>query len=105
MFNLPSIDWIGTNLGILGSLLLATKTRISPLGWVAYLGSNLAWLLYGLSTGIGSISTQYLWYMGTTGLAIFRHRGEIATLFAVMARPLVFKRPDTSAGGGVTPDR
>jgi hypothetical protein len=43
--------------------------------------------------------------MGTTGLAIFRHRGEIATLFAVMARPLVFKRPDTSAGGGVTPDR
>src|SRR3546814_15086109 len=73
------LEWSGCLLGLLGAFLLATNTRISKYGWLAFLAANLAmiWLAvlidrYGLLVQqFGFTSTCLL---GLIGRASFRAR-------------------------------
>jgi hypothetical protein len=42
MINLFVLEWIGSLAGILGAFLLATNTKASKYGWIAFLAANLA---------------------------------------------------------------
>jgi len=42
------LEWIGCGFGAFGALLLATNTRISGWGFIAFLVSNACWIGYGL---------------------------------------------------------
>jgi hypothetical protein len=77
MNSLPSLDWIGCALGLLGATLLASKTAASPLGWIAYLTSNVAWIAYGVLTAQHSIVIMQSGFTLTTLLGLYRHRAEL----------------------------
>ena len=38
------LEWTGAALGLLGAFLLATNSRFSRFGWVAFLVSNMCWI-------------------------------------------------------------
>ena len=46
-----SCEWLGTGFGLLGALLLATNSRISQYGWLAYLLANVFIFLEIKATG------------------------------------------------------
>jgi len=75
-------DWAGSALGIIGALLLAVNTRFSALGWVAWFGSNLSWIGYGLQTNTASIAVQNLLLLGTTMLALWRYKGQLLAVIS-----------------------
>jgi hypothetical protein len=45
-----AVGWVGSIFGLIGSLLLALNTSYSGYGFLAYLGSNFAWLYHGVKT-------------------------------------------------------
>ena len=66
------LQWSGCLLGVLGSMLLALRTRISGWGFVAYLVSNVAWLCFALATGLTALAVQHLVYSGISGFGVWR---------------------------------
>jgi hypothetical protein len=82
MTPLPALDWIGCATALLGSALLASNTRASALGWVAYFTSNCAWIAYGLLTAQQSIVVMQVGFMATTLLGLYRHRSALARVRA-----------------------
>jgi hypothetical protein len=72
--NIPTdvLQWAGCATGMLGSLLLATKTRFSGWGFAVYLLSNGFWIGYGLIVGAPAIVVQQLFFTGTSLLGIWR---------------------------------
>jgi drug/metabolite transporter (DMT)-like permease len=42
------LEWIGCGFGVFGALLLATNTRLSGWGFIAFLVSNCCWIGHGL---------------------------------------------------------
>lgn len=57
MLSATFFEWTGTVAGILGAAMIASKSRVSPFGWIAFLISSsslgvFAWLsgAYGLLT-------------------------------------------------------
>ena len=51
MMLIDALEWAGSLLGLLGAFLLATHTRVSRYGWLAFLAANLA--MIGFAIGIG----------------------------------------------------
>lgn len=47
---LVAVGWVGSIFGIIGSLLLAMHVSYSGYGFLAYLGSNVAWSYHGFKT-------------------------------------------------------
>lgn len=62
--------WMGSVLGLVGSLLLALNTTYSGLGFVAFLGSNVAWLYHGIRTGTWSLALMQVGFMATSLLGV-----------------------------------
>lgn len=48
---MQTVEWISAVCGLLGSLLLASRVRLAGLGFVAYLVSNIGWLIFSFSGG------------------------------------------------------
>jgi hypothetical protein len=69
---LSLLEWTGCGLGLLGALLLATNSRVSKYGWVAFLGANVA--MIGLALGIGreGLLLQQVGFLATSALGIYR---------------------------------
>lgn len=64
------LDWIAMAMGVLGSLLLAL--RIPPVfGFMAYLVSNVAWIIVARRAGMRSLLTQQVFFIGTTLLGLW----------------------------------
>jgi hypothetical protein len=64
MDTLQVFEWTGTVLGLLGAFLLATNSRISRYGWVAF----------GFALGIhaNGLLLQQVGFMATSLLALYR---------------------------------
>lgn len=74
------LEWTGCIMGLAGSLVLATNTRYSPLGWVFYLAANLAMILFAMSTGLNGLLVQQSGFMAITLFALHRN-GLLKQLF------------------------
>lgn len=62
--------WIGSALGLAGSLLLALHASYSGLGFVAFLGSNAAWFYHGIKTGTWSMVVMQIGFTATSLLGV-----------------------------------
>jgi len=69
-----SVDWIGSILALLGSFLLATNTKISSYGFVAFLASNLVLAVYFWETKQWSLWFMQLGFTISSLLGIYRWR-------------------------------
>jgi uncharacterized membrane protein YhhN len=69
---LLALEWAGCALGLLGAFLLATNTRWSKFGWVAFFLANVA--MIGLALGIerNGLLLQQLGFLATSCLGIYR---------------------------------
>lgn len=64
------LDWVAVAMGVLGSLLLAL--RIPPVfGFMAYLVSNVAWIIVARRAGMRSLLAQQVFFIGTTLLGLW----------------------------------
>jgi len=71
---LPALrpDWIGSALGLAGACLLAANIDGSEYGWVLFLLSNAAWIIYGTRLRTWSLVTMQVGFTGTSMLGIWR---------------------------------
>lgn len=63
----------GAALGLLGATLLAGRSRHAPLGWLAFLGSNLALIAFAARAGHPGILVLQLGFLCTSLLGIWQH--------------------------------
>jgi len=74
------LEWAGSLSGLLGAFLLATHTRVSRYGWLAFLAANLAMIGFAFGIGRYGLLVQQLGFMATSLLGI--HRAGFALPFA-----------------------
>lgn len=66
------LEWSGCVLGVLGALLLATNTRVSKYGWVAFLASNGFWIAYGIMSGAYGVLVMQSVFTVTSAIGLWR---------------------------------
>lgn len=65
-------QWGGCLFGVAGSFLLATNSRYSGYGFVAFLVSNAHWIVYGTLTGSTALVLMQVAFTATSLLGIYR---------------------------------
>lgn len=65
-------EWAGCILGLAGALLLATNSRVSRYGWVAFLAANIAMIAFALAIGAHGLLLQQFGFLGTSCLGLYR---------------------------------
>lgn len=66
------IEWAGAVFGVLGAGLLALNMRHSGWGFVAFLVSNVCWIVYGVQTGTQGLVIMQGVFMVTSVLGVWR---------------------------------
>ena len=66
------LEWAGSFAGLLGSALLATHTRVSRYGWLAYLIANIAMGLFAFSGRHYGLLVQQVGFTVTSVFGIYR---------------------------------
>jgi hypothetical protein len=67
-----AFEWAGAFLGLLGAFLLATHSRLSRYGWLAFLGANMAMTAFAVMIGAHGLLVQQLGFTATTLLGLRR---------------------------------
>ena len=80
------LDWVACSFALAGSLLLAVRCRVSAWGWVGFLLSNLAWIVYAIATGSPSLLAQNLGFTVTSLIGIYRHRADLRATAGAVAQ-------------------
>ncbi len=65
-------EWIASLTGILGAFLLATHSRASRWGWVAFFIANVAGIIFSLCIQRYGILLQQVVFMGTSLLGLYK---------------------------------
>ncbi|MRD49355.1 hypothetical protein GHT07_18930 [Caenimonas koreensis DSM 17982] len=69
---LTSLEWTGSLLGLVGAYLLATHSRVSRYGWIAFLAANVAMMVFALGIDRYGLLVQQAGFMGTSLLGLHR---------------------------------
>lgn len=69
---IDALEWIGSLSGLLGALLLATHTRVSQYGWIAFFVANVALIAFSVGIDRYGLLVQQLGFMGTSLLGLYR---------------------------------
>ena len=72
MSTLQACEWIGSVLGLLGAFLLATNSRVSRYGWLAFMGANVAMIAFAFGINALGLLVQQLGFLGTSCLGLYR---------------------------------
>ena len=79
------MEWGGCAFGVAGSLMLALKVKRSGWGFVFYLFSNAAWVVFGVATGVYGLVLQHGAFTATSAFGVWRwlvapwlRQGELA---------------------------
>jgi hypothetical protein len=67
-------EWSGCILGVLGAFLVATHTRASRYGWLAFLAANLAMIAFAVNARHIGLLVQQLAFTGSSLLGLHRSR-------------------------------
>ena len=70
-------EWTGALLGLAGSFLLATNSSVSPFGWVAFFGANIAMVLFAKRIRAHGLFVQQLGFTATTLIGLYRWVGSM----------------------------
>ena len=66
------MEWSGSGAGVQGAIMLALNESFSGFGWIAFLVSNVAWIVYGRLMRIHSIVLMQLVFTATSLVGIYR---------------------------------
>ena len=66
------LEWTGAIFGLLGAFLLATNTRFSRYGWVAFLAANVAMIAFAFSINADGLLLQQEGFMITSLIGLYR---------------------------------
>lgn len=66
------LEWSGSLCGLTGAFLLATHTRLSRYGWVAFFVANISMVGFALGIGRYGLLVQQLGFMATSLLGMYR---------------------------------
>lgn len=96
---LSLIEWAGCLFGVLGAGLLALNNRWSGWGFVLFLGSNAAWIAFGLITGAMGLVTMQIVFTATSLVGIWQWliRPRFEARRATASRALASLRSTVSA--------
>ena len=79
---MTALEWAGSLLGLLGAYLLATHSRVSRYGWLAFLAANVAMLAFAFGIERYGLLVQQAGFMATSVLGLRRAglwpRGRLA---------------------------
>lgn len=70
--SITALEWAGSLLGLLGAFLLATHSRASRYGWVAFLAANVAMIAFAFGIDRYGLLVQQAGFMGTSLLGLRR---------------------------------
>lgn len=70
--NTQYLEWTGAILGLLGAFLLATNTRFSRYGWVAFLVANVAMIAFAFKINADGLKLQLTSLIGLYRAGFFR---------------------------------
>ena len=70
--NTQYLEWTGAIFGLLGALLLATNTRFSRYGWVAFLVANVAMIAFAFKINADGLQLQQEGFMITSLIGLYR---------------------------------
>ena len=65
-------EWFGSIAGVTGAALLAVNMPWSGYGWLLFLASNTAWILYAFMERVSSMFLMQLVFTGTSLIGVFR---------------------------------
>lgn len=66
-----TVDFAGLVFGVAGTLLLATKGRLAGWGFVAFLVSNLGWIVFAHEHGHTKLLAQHLIFAGSSLVGVW----------------------------------
>jgi len=69
---LTAFEWGGALLGLLGAFLLATHSRVSRYGWLAFLAANVAMIAFAVGINAYGLLVQQIGFTCTSLLGIHR---------------------------------
>lgn len=69
---MQTTEMFGALFGLFGAFLLATRSRFAAYGWVAYLVSNLGWLVYSFNNDRWALLIQTGGFMVLSLVGIYR---------------------------------
>lgn len=69
---LSVFEWAGSLLGLLGAFLLATNSRVSRYGWLAFLAANVAMIGFAVGIHAHGLLLQQFGFLGTSCLGLYR---------------------------------
>lgn len=72
-------EYLGCGLGLTGALLLSLNFKHSGWGFVAFLGSNIAWITFALQNSINGLLVMQIGFTITSLIGIYRWRKTLAT--------------------------
>lgn len=67
------LEWFGCISGLLGSALLAAGRRLIWWGFVAFMLSNLAWIVFALAMHAPGLFTLQMGFVVTSAVGLIRH--------------------------------
>ena len=70
-------EWTGCTLGVLGAFLVATNSRVSAWGFVAFLLSNVAWIVFAVVESKTGLLIQQVFFTATSLLGLWQWRGKL----------------------------
>jgi hypothetical protein len=65
-------EWGGAIMGLLGAFLLATHTRISRYGWIAFLAANVLMASFAIMIGKNGLLLQQIGFTFTSLFGMWR---------------------------------
>lgn len=66
------VEWVGSVLGLLGATLLATHSKASGYGFVAFLASNVCWIYFGYKTRSHGLLTMQAGFTVTSLVGVWQ---------------------------------
>ena len=81
------LEWIGSLSGLAGAFVLATNTRFSRYGWLAFLAANVAMIGFAVGIGRYGLLAQQAGFMLTSLLGIYRAGFFRAAFLSADTRP------------------
>jgi hypothetical protein len=66
------IEWAGSGLGLAGAALLSLNLRASRFGWLLFLLSNSAWIVYGIRVGAHGLVAMQIGFTLTSLVGVYR---------------------------------
>jgi len=79
----PLMEWTGSVAGLLGAFLLASHSRVSKYGWIAFLIANMAMICFAWMIQAHGLLFQQLGFTLTSCLGIYRARPWIPVAVSI----------------------